>query len=108
MKTLTAILLASGLAILTTVSVSAQEQTPTIPPQGFPMQTFVMCDSVEKMESVLKRYGETPMVQGQGSFFMSNGQQLSGMTQFWFNNETKTFTVTIKNNGYMCMLTSGT
>ena len=85
----------------------AQEE-PNIPSQGFPMQTITMCDTVEKMHEVLTKYGEMPMVEGKGSFFVQGGQQLLGQMQFWYNAETKSYSVTLSNGQFMCLVTSGT
>lgn len=107
MKTLTAILLASGLAILSTLSVSAQEQTP-IPQLGFPMPTTTTCDTSEKMVDVIyNKYGEQPLANGKGSIFSANGQQLLGTMTYWVNAETGTFSVTITNGQIMCLVMMG-
>ena len=106
MKTLTAILLAGGLAILNTVSVSAQEQTPQ---QGFPMPTMATCDSVENMTSVITiKYNEQALVSGKGSVFSQNGQMMVGNMTVWANAETRTFSVTLDNGTLMCLISSGT
>ena len=90
MKTLTAFLLASGLAILNALSVSAQEQTPTIPQTGFPMPTMATCDTSEKMVDVIyNKYGEQPLANGKGSIFAANGQMLVGTMTYWINAETE-------------------
>ena len=108
MKTLTAILLASGLAILNALSVSAQEQTPTIPQTGFPMPTMATCDTSEKMVDVIyNQYGEQPLANGKGSIFSGNGQQLLGTMTYWLNAETGTFSVTITNGDIMCLVMMG-
>jgi len=108
MKTLTALLLASGLAILNALSVSAQEQTPTIPQTGFPMPTMATCDTSEKMVDVIyNKYGEQPLANGKGSIFSGNGQQLLGTMTYWLNAETGTFSVTITNGDIMCLVISG-
>jgi hypothetical protein len=107
MKTLTAILLASGLAILTTLSVSAQEQTPT-PQQGFPMSTLATCDTTQKMTDVIyNKYGELPLANGKGSIFAANGRLLIGTMTYWLNAETGTFSVTITNGELMCLVIMG-
>lgn len=108
MKTLTAFLLASGLAILNALSVSAQEQTPTIPQTGFPMPTMATCDTSEKMVDVIyNKYGEQPLANGKGSLFHQNGQQLLGSMTYWVNPETGTFSVTITNGPIMCLVMMG-
>ena len=109
MKTLTVILLASGLAILNALSVSAQEQTPVIPPQtGFPMPTIITCDTSEKMVDVIyNRYGEQPLANGTGSIFHQNGRQLSGAMTYWVNAKTGSFSVTITNGLVMCLVMTG-
>jgi len=108
MKTLTAFLLASGLAILNALSVSAQEQTPTIPQTGFPMPTMSTCDTSEKMVDVIyNKYGEQPLANGNGSLFHQNGQQLLGSMTYWVNAETGTFSVTITNGPIMCLVMMG-
>jgi|DEB0MinimDraft_6_1074348.scaffolds.fasta_scaffold20561_6 hypothetical protein len=108
MKTLTAILLASGLAILNALSVSAQEQTPTIPQTGFPMSTMVTCDTSEKMADVIyNKYGEQPLATGKGSIFSGNGQLLVGTMTYWINAETRTFSLTITNGEIMCLVLMG-
>ena len=62
MKTLTAILLACGLAILTTLSVSAQEQTE---PRWMISLHKVDCTSVQEMFAMLKtKYEEQPFATG--------------------------------------------
>ena len=105
MKTLTALLLASGLAILNALSVSAQEQTPQ---QGFPMPTMATCDTSEKMIDVIyNQYGEQPLANGKGSIFSVNGQQLLGTMTYWLNAETGTFSVPITNGDIMCLVISG-
>lgn len=105
MKTLTAILLASGLAIMNTLSVSAQEQTPS---QGFPMPTMATCDTSEKMTDVIyNRYGEQPLANGNGSIFHQNGQLLIGSMTYWVNAKTGTFSVTITNGPMMCLVMMG-
>lgn len=107
MKTLTAILLAGGLAILTTLSVSAQEQTP-IPQQGFPMPMSATCDTTDKMTDVIfNKYGEQPLANGKGSIFAANGQQLLGTMTYWVNAVTGTFSVTITNGQIMCLVMMG-
>ncbi len=64
MKTLTAILLASGLAILSTLSVSAQEQTPRQPNWVMAINKLD-CTTVEDMTArILDKYGEQPFAQG--------------------------------------------
>ena len=107
MKTLTAFLLASGLAILNALSVSAQEQTP-LPQQGFPMPTMATCDTSAKMVDVIyNKYGEQPLANGKGSIFAPNGQQLLGTMTYWINAETGTFSVTITNGDIMCLVMMG-
>ena len=107
MKTLTAFLLAGGLAILTTLSVSAQEQTPT-PQTGFPMPTMTTCDTTDKMVDVIyNRYGEEPLANGKGSIFAQSGQNLLGTMTYWVNSETRTFSVTITNGDIMCLVIMG-
>jgi len=106
MKTLTAFLLASGLAILTTLSVSAQEQTEQ---QGFPLATMVTCDTVDNMIFVITdKYQERPLVIGKGSMFAQNGQMMVGNMTLWANPSTSTFSVTLDNGTIMCMVNSGT
>ena len=106
MKTLTALLLASGLAILNALSVSAQEQTQQ---QGFPMPTMATCDSVENMTNVIMiKYNEQALVSGNGSVFAQNGQMLVGNMTVWANAETRSFSVTLDNGTIMCLLSSGT
>ena len=108
MKTLTAFLLASGLAILNALSVSAQEQTPTIPQTGFPMPTMATCDTSEKMVDVIyNKYGEQPLANGKGSIFAANGQMLVGTMTYWINAETGTFSITITNGQLMCLVMMG-
>ena len=108
MKTLTAILLASGLAILNTLSVSAQEQTPTPPQQGFPMPTMTTCDTSEKMVDVIyNKYGEQPLANGNGSLFHQNGQLLAGVMTYWVNAKTGTFSITVTNGQLMCLVMMG-
>jgi len=105
MKTLTAFLLASGLAILNALSVSAQEQTPN---NGFPMPTMAQCDSSEKMVDVIyNKYGEQPLANGKGSIFAANGQMLVGTMTYWINAETGTFSITITNGQLMCLVLMG-
>ena len=101
---------AAILFFLGSITLAGAQETPTpipTPPQGFPLQTFVMCDTKEAMHEVLNKYGEYPIVEGQGTFFVQGGQVLQGTMQFWGNTETKSFTVTIDNGQFMCMLTNG-
>ena len=102
MKVVAAILIFLGLTTMGTA-----QETPQLPQQGFPIQSFVMCDSKEEMIKVLKKYGEVPVIQGDGSIFVQNGQQLLGVMTFWSNHETMSYTVTLDNGSFMCMLTSG-
>jgi hypothetical protein len=108
MKTLTAILLASGLAILNALSVSAQEQTPTIPQTGFPMPTIATCDTTEKMLSVIvDKYEEMPLISGEGSVIHQNGQMMTGTMTLWTNFKTSSFSVTLDNGNLMCLISMG-
>ena len=108
MKTLTAILLASGLAILNALSVSAQEQTPTTPQSGFPMPTIATCDTMEKMLAVIvDKYEEMPLISGEGSVIHQNGQMMTGTMTLWTNFETSSFSVTLDNGNLMCLVSMG-
>jgi len=108
MKTLTAILLASGLAILNALSVSAQEQTPTTPQTGFPMPTIATCDTTEKMLSIIvDKYEEMPLISGEGSVIHQNGQMMTGTMTLWTNFKTSSFSVTLDNGNLMCLISMG-
>lgn len=108
MKTLTAILLASGLAILNALSVSAQEQTPTTPQTGFPMPTIATCDTTEKMLSIIvDKYKEMPLISGEGSVIHQNGQMMTGTMTLWTNFKTSSFSVTLDNGNLMCLISMG-
>ena len=108
MKTLTAILLASGLAILNALSVSAQEQTPTTPQTGFPMPTIATCDTTEKMLSIIvDKYEEVPLISGEGSVIHQNGQMMTGTLTLWTNFKTSSFSVTLDNGNLMCLISMG-
>ena len=108
MKTLTAFLLASGLAILNALSVSAQEQTPTTPQPGFPMLTIATCDTTEKMLAVIvDQYEEVPLISGEGSVIHQNGQMMTGTMTLWTNFKTSSFSVTLDNGNLMCLISYG-
>lgn len=97
----------AAILFLCSATLASAQETPEVPSRGFPMQTFTMCDTVDKMIAVLQNYDEVPMIKGQGSMFVQGGQQLLGEMMFWYNQETKSFTITLSNGQFMCMLTSG-
>ena len=108
MKTLTAILLAGGLAILNALSVSAQGQTPTTPQTGFPMPTIATCDTTEKMLAVIvDKYEEVPLISGEGYVIHQNGQMMTGTMTLWTNFKTSSFSVTLDNGNHMCLISMG-
>lgn len=110
MKTLTTILLVSGLAVLNPVSATAQEQQPQ--PQGIPIMIGLQCDTKEEMTAVIKKYGELPFIEARGQMILApQGVMLPGTVKLWANPDTWSYSITIEDikpqNNVMCMLTSG-
>jgi len=105
----TAMLLLMSGWLLSVPPASAQDVGPDLdqPQQIMRIGTVSQCDTLEKMATVIKKYGEIPLVTGQGSVFLIQGQALPGNVTVWLHPQGESFSVTIDNGQIACMLTSG-
>lgn len=107
----TAMLLLMSGWLLSVPPASAQDVGPDLdqpqPQTIMRIGTVSQCDTLQQMATVINNYGEIPLVKGQGSVFLIQGQALPGNITVWLHPQGESFSVTIDNGQIACMLTSG-